>query len=96
MIHCYRDSLSYRLFLLPLEALCMIIAVHFMCVHLSIVRIFLLQNDTQWSLGQSQLGRTMAAICKKTDITVTYCTCLICLFFSIQLGLCQLILQNET
>ena len=50
-------QLSYRLFLLLLEALCMIIA-----VHLGIVRIFFLQNDTHWPLDQLQLGRTVAAL----------------------------------
>ena len=61
-----QDSLSYRLLLQPLEAHCMIFA-----VHLGIVRIFLLQNDTHWTLDQSQLGRTHAL---RTDITVTYHT----------------------
>ena len=41
-------------------------------MHVGIVRIYLLQNDTRRTLGQSQLGRTLATIRKRTLITVTY------------------------
>ena len=79
-----------------------------LAVHLSIVRIFLLQNDTHRTVGQLQLGKTLAVILKRTDISYhitdtcnTVCSlmqtseCHNSLFFSIHLGLCQLILQNE-
>ena len=88
-----QDSLSHSLVLLTLEALCMICA-----VHLCIVRIYFLQNDAHWTLGPSQVGRTLAAICKRTDITVTYhiVAHVMIVFFSlhpmIHLGLCRLIL----
>ena len=61
---------------------------------------FLLQNDTLHTLGQSQLGRTLAAIRKSRDITVTYSTVAHFIFaFSFpsrfHLDISQLILQNE-
>ena len=41
-------------------------------VQLGIMRIFLVQNYTDRTLGRLLLGWTLAAICKGTDVTVTY------------------------
>ena len=72
MLDCNGASeiVSYRFFQLPLEVLCMIIA-----VHLNNVKNFLVQNYTNRTLGHLLLGRTLAAKSKRTawtDVTVTH------------------------